>query len=117
MLSKIFPLKINSLKKADIFLIIFLIIQPIFDLKIFYNSISTLIRVVIILGFFSYYFLTNKNNKKYYLLIYPLLVFVYFIFHHINAMNFNSLVPGNFNYSIIKEGLYFVKMLCPFLLI
>ena len=32
-------------------------------------------------------------------------------------MNFNSLVPGNFNYSIIKEGLYFTKMLCPFLLI
>ena len=29
-------------------IIIFLIIQPIFDLKIFYNSISTLIRTVII---------------------------------------------------------------------
>ena len=68
-------------------------------------------------GFFSYYFFTNKNNKKYYLLIYPLFIFVYFIFHHINAIKFNSLVPGNFNYSIIKEGLYFVKMLCPFLLI
>ena len=117
MLNKIFSVKNSSLKKIDIFLIVFLIIQPIFDLKIFYNSISTLIRVVIILGLFSYYFLSSKNNKKYYLLIYPLLVFVYFIFHHINAMNFNSLVPGNFNYSIVKEGLYFTKMFCPFLLI
>ena len=117
MLSKIFPLKINSLKKADVFLILFLIIQPIFDLKIFYNSISTLIRVVIIFGLFLFYFVSSKNNKKYYLLIYPLIVFAYFIFHHINAMNFNSLVPGNFNYSILKEGLYFTKMLSPFLLI
>ena len=32
-------------------------------------------------------------------------------------MKFNSLVPGNFNYSVIKEALYFVKMLSPFLLI
>ena len=49
--------------------------------------------------------------------IYPLLIFVYFIFHHINATKFNSLVPGNFNYSYLKEGLYFIKMICPFILI
>ena len=34
-----------------------------------------------------------------------------------NALNFRSLVPGNFDYSLIKEILYFVKMLAPFLLI
>ena len=116
MLNKLFFAKNNSLKKIDVFLIIFIMIQPVFDLKIFYNSISTLIRVVIILGLFLFYFISSKNNKKYYLLIYPLLVFIYFIFHHINALNFNSLVPGNFNYSLLKEGLYFVKMLSPFLL-
>ena len=32
-------------------------------------------------------------------------------------MHFHSLVPGDFNYSMIKEALYFVKMLSPFLLI
>ena len=117
MLNKVFSSRNNSLKKIDILLIVFLVIQPIFDLKIFYNSISTLIRVVIIFGFFSYYFLTSKNKKKYLLIIYPLVIGIYFIFHHINALGFKSLVPGNFNYSIIKEGLYFIKMLCPFLLI
>jgi len=98
-------------------LIVFLIIQPIFDLKIFYNSISTLIRVIIIFTLFVYYFFTSKNKHKYWLLIYPCLLGVYFIFHHLNALEFTSLVPGNFNYSIVQEFLYFVKMVSPFLLI
>ena len=99
------------------FLVVFLIIQPIFDIKYYYNSISTLIRVIIIFALFLYYFFTSKNKKKYWLLIYPALLSIYFIFHHINALHFTSLVPGNFNYSIFKEALYFVKMLSPFLLI
>lgn len=98
-------------------LIIFLIINPIFDFKIFYNSISTLIRVMCIFTFFIYYFFTSKNSKKYLLLLYPMLLAIYFVFHHINAQSFTSLVPGNFNYSIFKEALYFVKMLCPYMLI
>ena len=104
-------------KMMNTILFIFLIIQPIFDLKYFYNSISTLIRVIIIFGLFSYYFLTSKNKRKYWLLLYPCAIGVYFVFHHINALNFTSLVPGNFDYSMLKEGLYFVKMISPFLLI
>ena len=72
-------------------LIAFFIIQPIFDIKLFYNSISTLIRVIIIFGFFLYYFIKQKNKKKYYLLIYPFLISIYFIFHHINAVIFLDL--------------------------
>lgn len=117
MLQKLKLTKNNFLKLLNFFLIVFLIIQPVFDLKFFYNSISTLIRVVIISIFFLIYFFLSKNRKKYYLLIYPFIICIYFIFHHINAMNFNSLVPGNFNYSMLKEGLYFAKMLTPFLLI
>lgn len=98
-------------------LILFLIVQPIFDLKIFYSSISTLIRVLFVILFFSYYFFKSNNKNKYFLLIYPLLIGIYFIFHHLNALNFTSLVPGNFNYSIFNEALYFVKMICPFLII
>jgi len=108
-------MKLNNLFNK--ILIIFLIIQPIFDLKIFYNSISTLIRVIIIFALFGYYFLTSKNKHKYWLLIYPCLLGIYFVFHHLNALEFTSLVPGNFNYSIVQEFLYFVKMLSPFLLI
>ena len=110
---------INKINTSNIktALIIFIIIQPIFDLKIFYNSISTLIRVIFISLFFLYYFINNKNKKKYFLLLYSLLVAIYFIFHHINALSFHSLVPGNFNYSPIHEALYFIKMMCPFMLI
>lgn len=108
-------LKINNV--FDKILIVFLLVQPIFDIKIFYNSISTLIRVIIIFALFLYYFITSKNKHKYWLFLYPLLLGVYFIFHHLNALSFNSLVPGNFNYSVLKEFLYFVKMSSPFLLI
>lgn len=108
-------MKINNL--INKILVVFLIIQPIFDIKPFYNSISTLIRVIIIFALFTYYFFTSKNNKKYWLLIYPILIGIYFIFHHLNALNFHSLVPGNFNYTMLEEALYFVKMLSPFLLI
>lgn len=108
-------LKINDL--INKILIIFLLIQPIFDLKFFYNSISTLIRVIIILALFVYYFFTSKEKTKYWLFLYPLTIGIYFIFHHLNALHFTSLVPGDFNYSVFKEALYFVKMLSPFLLI
>lgn len=104
-------------KELNTVLIIFLIVQPIFDLRIFYNSISTLIRVIVVLFLFFIYFILDENQKKWYLLLYPIILSVYFIFHHINAMNFKSLVPGNFNYTITKEALYFVKMVTPFSLI
>ena len=109
--------KINLNNLMYKILIVFLIIQPIFDIKFFYNSISTLIRVIVIFALFLYYFLTNKSKHKFWLLIYPCLLGIYFIFHHLNALSFHSLVPGNFNYSIIEEALYFVKMISPFMLI
>ena len=109
--------KINLNNLMYKILIVFLIIQPIFDIKFFYNSISTLIRVIVIFTLFSYYFLTSKSKHKFWLLIYPCLLGIYFIFHHLNALSFHSLVPGNFNYSIIEEALYFVKMISPFMLI
>ena len=109
----------NIFKETSIkfILIVFIIIQPIFDLKIFYNSISTLIRVIFISLFFLYYFINDKNTKKYWLFIYPFLIILYFIFHHLNALSFHSLVPGDFNYTSVTEVLYLIKMICPFMLI
>ena len=109
--------KKSLIKTLNILVISFLVIQPIFDLKIFYNSFSTLIRVIIISILFFVCFFMDKNKRKWYLLIYPFIVLVYIIFHHYNALKFNSLVPGNFGYSFLKELLYFVKMITPFLLI
>ena len=111
------------MKKLDLnnlmnkILIVFLLIQPVFDVKFFYNSISTLIRVVIIFTLFLYYFFNSKNKRKYWLLAYPVLLGIYFVIHHLNSLSFNSLVPGNFNYSLLSEALYFVKMLSPILLV
>lgn len=98
-------------------LIMYLIIQPIFDLKIFYNSYSTLIRIISIGIIFIYYFLKEKTKNKIYMLAYTSLIFIYFLLHNINAHQFTSLVPGNFNYSTIKEALYIIKMIMPILLI
>lgn len=115
MIHKLKNLIINNCTIKN-FLILFLIVQPIFDLKAFYGSISSLIRVFFCVCFFLYYFINSKNKKKYFLLIYPVLIAIYFVFHHLNALKFHSVVPGNFNYSVIKEALYFIKMLSPFLL-
>ncbi len=69
--------KIDSEKFDSIIkkiLIVFFIIQPVFDMTYFYNSISTLIRVILVFAIFAYYFITSKNKKKYLLLIYPAIV-------------------------------------------
>ena len=104
-------------KVMNIILTIFFIVQPLFDLKIFYNSISTLIRVIIVGILFLLYFILNKNKKKYLLFIYLFILILYTVLHHINALSFKSLIPGNFNYSFLNEVLYLVKMITPFLLI
>ena len=109
--------KDNFPKAMNFILLAFLIIQPIFDLEIFYNSISTLIRIILIGILFLFYFFKDKNKKKYLLFIYPAILLIYIVFHHMNSMHFTSLVPGNFDYSFKKELLYFVKMIAPSMLI
>ena len=103
--------KIDDKTLINLFLIVFAI-STFLDLHIFYNSISTLIRSIIITIFFSYILLTRKNYsdiKKF--ILYGIVLLVYLLFHHINALYFKSLIPGNFNYSLISELLYFWKML------
>ena len=108
----------QKLKKViEIILFVFIVIQPIFDLKIFYNSISTLIRTIVIGILFIIYFFMDKGKKKWWFVPYIVIIIIYFVFHHMNALNFKSLVPGNFGYSILEEALYFIKMMMPFCLI
>jgi len=110
--------KLNKIITVENLFIIYLAIQPIFDLKIFYNSISTFIRIILATAFFMHYFIKNKSNKKFLILIYPIILGIYFIIHDWNCrVNFKSLVDGNFNYSTLKEILYIIKMITPYLLI
>lgn len=96
---------------------IFLCIYPIFSLIFLYNSYFTLIQIAIILFFFTLLLVTNKNSrsKLKYLLAYFLAVVIYSLLHHLNALNFTSLVPSNFDYNLLKELLSIFKMSIPVL--
>lgn len=99
-------------------------IQPILDLVWFNNgtipevfgfTIPTLVRVgfVGLIGIASL-LLIKWNKKMIALIFYLITVMAYFVFHHLHCMNFNSLVPGDFNYSLAGELFYIVRMLIPF---
>lgn len=82
----------------------------ILDLHIFYNSISTLIRVGIITIIFSIIFIkySNKKERKLFL-IYFFFLFIYSIAHLIHASNFTNEIPTI--YSNLDEVLYIYKMI------
>lgn len=105
-------LQIKNYKRL---LLILLCIYPVFSLKIFYNNYATLIQIVFIAIFLLWTFFVNKESRKNikYLIIYTIFLLIYGIFHHLNALDFHSLVPGNFNYNYLDEILYLVKMSIP----
>ena len=108
-------MKENSIQKMLIILIIF---SPILDLHFFYGQVATLIRILFILVMLFLTFKIDKKDKiRKYLFLYLIVTFVYFLIHDLNARNFKSLVPGNFNYNTLKEGLYFIKMVISPILI
>ena len=104
-------------------LIVLILVEPILDLMWFNNGIipeifgftlPTLVRMglIAVLGVLS--FRVIEFNKKYlFLLVYVTLIIIYFAGHQYNCMNFQSLVPGNFNYSMWAEMLYVVRMCIP----
>lgn len=124
----------HSLKNTDkiynaynVLLIILLIIQPILELVWFNNgtigeiagfTIPTIIRfgLVGIIGCMS--IVVVKFNKKHLLLAgYGVLVILYIILHHIFSADFRSFVPGDFDYNLLKEIFYILRMLVPIVVI
>lgn len=92
--------------------LIFYVISVFLDLHIFYNPISTLIRTVFISIIFIITLINNFSVKHFkYFILYGAVLLFYILMHHINATNFYSLVPGNFNYSFLSELLYIFKIL------
>lgn len=113
-------------QKGNVFtyiLMIFIVIQPILDLVWLNNgtigevlgfTIPTLVRIgiIAILGIMSFF--AFEFHKKHWLLVLYLSVLGgYFVIHHLNALNFNSLVPGNFNYNMLGEVFYLIRMCIP----
>ncbi len=114
-------------KIINILLPILIIIQPILSLyELYYNpifeiagfQISTIIRYLLlgILGLILIYKTKLKTYRKS-LIIYSILLIIYIIFHHLNALHFKSLIPGNLNYSLIEEILYLIRYLIPIFLV
>lgn len=92
------------------YIVIFYVISIVLDLHIFYNSISTLIRIIIISMFFLIIFIKYATRKeKKILIIYFILLFLYIMIHIFNTLNFNTFL--DLKYNTFSEILYFVKML------
>lgn len=121
---------INTLKKKDILLkifMIFLIIQPLLDIYILFSepvvdffgfSPSTIIRVIFIAVMAIIAIVTIMRKKEIYsYLLYGLFVVIYAILHYINASPVNSVLPDNFVYSPVSELFYIIRMLIPLIVI
>lgn len=122
-------MKMNLKKYMRILLMIFMILQPTFDIfylysdeiiNIFKFSPATIIRMIIMcILFITSLFMYRCNNKKKlkYLGIFAVIYGCYIIGHHINASNF-SVLYGNFDkYSILNELFYMIRMIMPLLMV
>ena len=104
-------------------LIFFLMIQPFLDCYVLYSdpvvnffhfSPTTILRTIIISLLFAIIFLWHSDKKERWTwIIYAMMVGIYFIFHHINALSFSKNNPAHFTYSIIEELFYFLRMVFP----
>ena len=108
-------------------LTIFVLLQPFLDTYILFDesfagvigfSPSTLIRYLFIMILSILFIFTIKAKKKYiYYLVYGLMVIVYVILHHYYCLNMTTLFPDNFNYSIMQEVEYVIRLTVPLVLI
>ena len=95
--------------------LIFLFLFPLFSTVYFHNSIITLLEVITVFIIFLFtiiIFSESRKNVKY-IFLYYLLCLIFLIISYLRAQNFVSLVPNNFNYSLIKEGLTILKLITP----
>ena len=89
---------------------ILFVLSIILDLHIFYNSISTLIRIIFITILFGIIFLLYSNKKEKKLLFFYFILLLIYIILHILSIN-NFYVSHYSSYSVLKELLYFIKMI------
>lgn len=109
-------------------LIILVLVQPFLDNYYLYTdavaaythgiTLPPMLVVLAVVVMSAYYFFKYRGGQTGKFLFWYLAVCaVYFVLHHLNCANFNSYVPGNFNYSLSHEAYYVVRLLIPMLLI
>lgn len=105
--------KLNNIFNKELlvnYIFVLYLLSIILDLHIFYNSISTLIRVLFISALFGIIYIkySNKKERKI-LLTYFIILSIYIVMHLINTNYFN--IDIHLEYSILNEILYFIKMI------
>ena len=108
------------------FFILFLIIQPFLDCYLLYSdkvidfigfSPTTIIRMIVIAIYALLIYITSNKGRKL-ITIYMVVLFIYFIIHHLICINIDeNLIYSSFKYSLIEEVFYFIRMLLPVLVI
>ena len=96
--------------------LILYILSILLDLHIFYNPVSTIIRVLFIsIIFLIIYFKFGNKKDRRILLSYFILLFIYIILHLFSTSEFN--IGFNITYNMYEELLYFLKMSMHILII
>ena len=114
-------------KKSEIFLMIFIMIQPLLDCyqlytdeirSIFGFSPTTIIRAVFVGIFMIYVLFKTKYNKKYFWFVgYFVLLLGYLIGHFHNALAFDNSIGGQLWFNWWTEIYYLARMSIPLLMI
>lgn len=109
-----------KLKKV---LLLFIMIQPLLDIFYWYVppvskmlpfAVPTIIRIILVFILFIMFLKSYRlRDQKWWVYTYIATLGVYFVLHIWNATHFTSVVPGNFNFSIMGELFYFVRMVLP----
>lgn len=99
--------------------LLFLFLFPLFSTIFFYNHLTTLFMLVVtfILLLFTLIFIKPSRSKCKYLFIYYIVSLIYYLLNIFHNHSFTSLVPGDFNYNIVKEGLTILKLVTPITLL
>ncbi len=117
----------NLKKISKISLIVFMALQPIFDIYYLYTdkiislfkfSPATILRMIFLfLLFISSIYLYKDKLKIKNLVIFISIYLVYTLLHLYNATLFSTSILRFQNYSFFKEVFYLIRMLCPLLLV
>lgn len=77
-------------------------------------TIPTLIRFGIlgIIGILSF-FVIQFNRRYIWLIIYVIVVSLYAVLHNFFCLDFQSYVPGDFNYNFFQEIFYIIRLVVP----
>ena len=95
--------------------LIFLFLIPLFSTTYFYSSYTTLFEVICIFLIYISTLIIYKESRKNskYIFTYYLLCIIYLFINYFREDSFYSLVPGNFDYNFISEGLTIIKLVTP----